>query len=319
MKIQVWVCAGLLAGGLAAGTQVWATGDGEDVPVYSPALAKLNDVLRKARIENIALDKAELLVTEGASRDFATTIIANNRTHLLSSQFVEDDPRRGRPANTITYLVDQSDGSALSWKTAPGGAIVQLSNAVTEPELDTSMAAWATQGCNGPAVTKIADSGADPDLVDGLVLGLRRQLGTTVADITHAGWLPREFFDGLAPNGSASILGVTFTFIFVDDNDNPTDVDRNGRADVAFREIYYNQRFPWGTGGNPSNIDIQSVAIHEAGHAFGLNHFGMVFLTETGAIQFSPKAIMNAVYVFEDRTIYGTDNASFCDIWANSF
>jgi hypothetical protein len=36
-----------------------------------------------------------------------------------------------------------------------------------------------------------------------------------------------------------------------------------------------------------------------------------------GAVQFAPKAIMNAVYVFEDREIRGTDNASFRHIWAN--
>jgi hypothetical protein len=34
-------------------------------------------------------------------------------------------------------------------------------------------------------------------------------------------------------------------------------------------------------------------------------------------LQFAPKAIMNAAYVAEDREIRGSDNASFCHIWAN--
>ena len=37
------------------------------------------------------------------------------------------------------------------------------------------------------------------------------------------------------------ILGATFALIFVDDNGIPTDVDRDGRADVAFREICNSQ------------------------------------------------------------------------------
>src|SRR4029078_5987290 len=128
----------------------------------------------------------------------------------------------------------------------------------------------------------------------------------------HAGWLPPSFFDFVAPNGSDFVLGVTFTFIFVDENGNPTDIDRDKRADAAFREIYYNLAFPWGTGGNPNNVDIQSVAIHEFGHGLGLAHFGKLFFKANGDLQFAPKAIMNAAYAGEDRTLRGSDNASFC-------
>lgn len=288
----------------------------DDGAVYSSALADLQAALAASGVSNVSVDQAEILWNaEGYDAASPHTIIANNRTHLLSSQFVENDPRRGGSGD-ISYLVDQSDGSALSWDSA--GAAVVLPNTVTEAQLDASMAAWNTMNCNGPGVVKIGDSGVDPDLIDGLVFGNPALIGTPLVDITHAGWLPRAFFDAIAPNGSARILGVTFTFIFVDGNGNPTDIDGNRRADVAFREIYYNRRFPWGTGGNPRNVDIQSVAIHEAGHAFGLAHFGKVTLQSNGRIQYSPKAIMNAVYIEEDRRILGTDNASFCAIWANS-
>jgi len=316
MTLKAIACAALLATGLAIGNDTWARSQEPDSSVYSPQLAALNDNLRSAGRTDVSLDTAEWLIGPGGDPGQVTTIIANNRTHLLGSQFVENDPRRPSPANTITYLVDKSDGEALGFNA--GGAVVVLPNAVTEPELDASMAAWGAMSCNGPIVAKVADSGADPDLIDGLVFGNPALIGTPFADITHAGWLPRAFFDALAPNGSAFILGVTFTFIFVDVNGNPTDIDHNGLADVAFREIYYNKRFPWGTGGNERNVDIQSVAIHESGHGFGLGHFGKVFVTSDGDIQFAPKAIMNAVYVSEDRTIRGTDNGSFCHIWANS-
>ena len=125
-----------------------------------------------------------------------------------------------------------------------------------------------------------------------------------------------SFFNAVFP-GSGGILAATFTFVFVeDDGVTPTDIDRDGRADVAFREIYYNRGFGWGTGGDPFNVDIQSVAIHESGHGFGLAHFGKITLKADGRFQFSPKAIMNAAYVSEDRRILGADTASFCQAWA---
>ena len=64
-----------------------------------------------------------------------------------------------------------------------------------------------------------------------------------VADINHAGWLPRSFFDLIAPNGGSYILVVTFTITFVDKNGNPLDSDKNNKTDVAWREIYYNDAF----------------------------------------------------------------------------
>lgn len=318
MRFRAVVFAMLLAGGLAIGGDVRARGGQDEIRAFSPDLAALNDELRAAGPLNVALDQVEILVSPGY--EGATTIFANDRTHLLTTQFVEDDPRRGSPANTITYLVDRSDGAALSWPTpTPGPPPVVLLNAVTEPELDASMAVWGAMNCNGPAMAKVADPGDDPDVIDGLVLKNAALIGTPLADITHAGWLPGSFFNAaVPPNGGTYILGATFTFIFVDSAGDPTDVDGDGRADVAFREIFYNRAFPWGTGSNPRNVDIQSVGIHESGHALGLGHFGKMFQTDSGRLLFAPKAIMNAAYVGEDREIRGTDNASFCHIWANS-
>lgn len=285
---------------------------------YSPMIDEIRQGLVASGVTNVELVSAEISVAADSSGwDGATTLIANNRTHTLSSAFVPSDPRRGG-ASSISYLIDQSETNAVSRNSA--GTPFLLTSAAIEPEIDASMARWQNQpGCGGPTVVKIADSGADPDLIDGIVFSNPALIGTPFADITHAGWLPRAFFNALAPNGSSFILGVTFTFVFIDAAGLPTDIDRDGRADVAFREIYYNRRFFWTT--DPTftpAVDIQSVVTHEAGHAYGLGHFGKVFIDNNGVIQYAPRAVMNAVYVSSFRDLAGTDNGSFCQLWANA-
>lgn len=150
---------------------------------YSPGLDQLRRQLAADGPAGVALDTAEY-ITNAAGFDAATsqTLIANNRTHLISSQFVENDPRRGGQPS-ITYVVDQSDGGALT--ITPGGVVV-LPNSATEPAVDQSMATWQSAiNCNGPAVVKAPDSGGNIDLIDNLVLG--GAPGSPTADITHAG------------------------------------------------------------------------------------------------------------------------------------
>src|SRR4029453_125442 len=104
----------------------------------------------------------------------------------------------------------------------------------------------------GTPITKLPPI---PNLDIGIVESLLGQTGGPffLADITHAGWLP------------ANVIGVTFTFIFIAPATGaPTDIDNNGKADVAFREILYNDRFVWRTDGG--NIDVETVALHESGH-----------------------------------------------------
>jgi hypothetical protein len=284
---------------------------------YSPELDQIRQQLAASGVTNVELATAEISVAaDSAGWQGATTLIANDRTHTLSSAFVPRDPRRGGSAD-ISYIVDASNEFAVS-RTAANVPFL-LTKTQLEPEIDASMLRWQNQPtCGAPTVTKVAYTGADPDLIDGIVLGDPSRIGTPFADVTQAGWLSRAFFDKLAPNGSSFILGVTFTFIFTN-NGIPTDIDHDGRADVAFREIYYNQRFFWTTDPTfPGAIDIQSVATHESGHAYGLGHFGKVFIDNNGVIQFAPRAVMNAVYASSFRDLAGTDDASFCQLWANA-
>jgi hypothetical protein len=162
--------------------------------------------------------------------------------------------------------------------------------------------------CSNLPITKNPDFGLDI----GVVAFLNGLGGSpfVFADVQHAGWRDINFAGG--------ILGVTFTFIFIDDDGNPVDQDNNGLADVAFREIYYDPSFGWADDGVDDNdIDVESVAVHEAGHGLSQAHFGTVRLKNDGSLKASPRAVMNALYSEPFRALTGTDNGGHCSNWAN--
>jgi len=212
----------------------------------------------------------------------------------LGHHFVPADPRRGGNVE-ITYIIDQTEG-------AVDGVMV----AETSAAIDRAMGTWEAQTCSEIPVTKVADM---PGVDLGVVEFLNGLGGSPLvfADVTHAGWLPA----GLLAN---NVIGVTFTFIFVDGPGGPpTDIDNNGKLDTAFREILYNDFFTWAIDGN---IDVETVALHEAGHGLSQAHFGAAFVTDAnGFLHFSPRAVMNAAYSGVQQILAGTDNAGHCSVW----
>lgn len=245
-------------------------------------------------------------ITAGESGEVGNTIIARDvGNKQLDFDFVPFDGRRtgwsGSVSGTtddITYAVDQT-GDAVP----PFGG---LSAAQTDAAIDRAMATWNNAGCSTLPIVRNPDFGIDIGVV-AFLFGLGGS-PFVVADVQHAGWRDINF--------SGGILGVTFTFGFVDGSGNFTDIDNNGKLDAAFREIYYDPSFTWADDG-VSNIDVESVALHEAGHGLSQAHFGKVFIDNKGNLKFAPRAVMNAVYVSPQRTLLGTDTGGHCSIWAN--
>jgi hypothetical protein len=241
---------------------------------------------------DIRVESAEY-ITSDSSGEIGQIVVFNNRSKQVPDHFVPGDPRRGGRTN-ITYAVDQTEG-----------AIDGLTVAQTTAAIDRAMATWQNVNCSTIPITRLPNPVGDIGVVEFLI-GLG---GSPIiaADIAHTGWLPA----GLLNN---QVIAVTFTFIFVSGGV-PTDIDNNGGADVAFREILYNNFFTWGIN---ANVDVETVALHESGHGLSQGHFGKAFFTlSNGKLHFAPRAVMNAAYSGIQQDIKATDNGGHCSIWGS--
>ena len=153
-------------------------------------------------------------------------------------QWVPGDPRRGGRTD-IGYAID--DLGIFGNYTAPG-----VTSTESVAAIDRAMATWDGQRCSkGLTIPR-------GDFFEWLFFE---------SDVFHEGFFP------LPPN----VLGVTSVFIFVDATGVPTDIDSDGNFDYAFAVITYNSSFTWGI---DSNIDVETVALHEMGHGLAQAHFG---------------------------------------------
>ena len=245
-----------------------------------------------ARLQNeglaVVIERAFYIT---ASPEAGQTIFFNDRTKQLSFHFVPGDPRRFGGDNTdIAYMVDQVDAGNLSIET-------------TTAAIDRAMATWSGVNCSTIPIASLPNPSFNLGVVQGGFPAF--SLG---ADITHAGWV--DFL-------SYPILGVAFPFVFLDSADEPTDIDDNGKLDIAFWELYYSNAFTWADDG-VSNIDVETIALHEAGHGLDQGHFGKFFGTNAnGKFHFAPRAVMNAGYTGPQRSLLGTDTGGHCSIWGS--
>lgn len=275
------------------------------VPATSTAQdlrSDINTINQRLASEGLMIAAVEW-ITAGDADEAGQAVYFNNRGNKqLSSDFVPNDPRRGG-FDDITYIVDMAEGA-----TATG-----LSPAETQASIDNAMSTWNGVNCSAIPITSFGGVNIDLGYVQ-FLYGFGGVQGYA-ADLTHAGWLPKAFFDFIAPDGGSSILGVTYTFVFVNGGGVATDIDNNGRSDVAFREIYYNDNFAWTNDGG--GVDVETVVLHESGHGLSQAHFGKLFKTnKNGKFHFAPRAVMNAGYTGEQREIRKTDKAGHCSNWA---
>lgn len=287
---------------------------------FANRVAALNEALLE---HNIQLVKMEYLGAEGAGN---TVFFSNVGNKQSGSDFVPNDPRNWFPSNP--FLGEWTDGSLGFWMDGTEqGTTSGMSENETKNAFRSVMNTWGSVNCsNGlvlsdQGVTTPADYG-DVGIVQAIVTGGQQgSFGTAPGTIVHAGNLGAWFFDIIGgPGGGDGILGATFTFIWVNGSDEPTDIDQNGKLDVFVREIYMNDGFNWQDAPNDvlfnGIYDYETVLLHEAGHGLSQGHFGKLFGTAAnGKLHFAPYALMNAGYTIAQREITATDNAGHCSNW----
>ena len=267
-------------------------------PAVLARMQAINEQLRAQGL-GIAVEQIEFF-TIGGGRP-------SNRIHAQPFRWVAGDPRRLADGDNLTYLVDQSDGA-----TASG-----LSSAQTEAAIDRALDTWQVNRCFKKVdIVKRADNGEDPDIFDSF-FGFGGSGNPFLADIVEAGWLPRAYFEAVGgPGGGRGILAFSVTFIFTDDQGNPTDDNGDNRLDTALNEVYYNDNFgnpsgdragnPWGIDILLPGIDVETVALHENGHSLGIGHFGP-----------PPAAVMNPVYAGIRHSPLAVDSAGMCSVFSS--
>lgn len=222
-------------------------------------------------------------------------------------EFVRGDSRRvwsypSTEPNALVYSIDASpDG------TPPDGT---LSGERVTAAIERAMRTWGSQRCTRLTLKREV---VPPDIDIGVLAyiatgGVYGSYWVT-ADIHHAG------FGSLVVPGA---IAFTTEFIFFDAA-GPTDIDHNGEWDVAFREIYYAPGIPWVDDAKSDprfSVDLETLALHETGHALSQWHFGTLFVRPDGTPSYSPRAVMNAFYIQPLRTLQGTDVGGHCKLWA---
>lgn len=260
--------------------------------IVSPAEGAEADALSVMQAANVDL-KAMWMDIRLESVEFYTIgqERAGARINRQPYRWVAGDSRRLAGASGLTYLFDGSWGEA-SASGVPRGALQAAVRRAGET--------WSDDSClNGQPLSERTWGGGDVTVTD--YFTGRGDFGDPfAADVVVGGW------DADGPLFSADTVAMSVVFIFVQrDTGEPTDIDGDGHMDVALNEIYFNDNFVWQINAATPAIDVETVALHEFGHALALGHFGS-----------PPVAIMNPVYSGRRHELLAIDHAGLCAVWS---
>ena len=232
------------------------------------------------------------------------------------------------PKRDLTYLIDVSDYP-------PGANTTAVTTALVN-----AYETWDAVPRINLSLSRLPDTQANPDVLDAIVTDNAGNCVDIVdtsspalisvdangfelepfADIVHGGWLSSTYFEKCL--GSADIIAITFTFTGGDAN-------HDQFADIVYAEQYGNNEWQYVTSGSQfldfeGPFDIQSIFVHEDGHALGLDHTGgpnprQPFRLRPNGHVFTPEAIMNPFNLGgEKRSLFPLDLASLRQLYSRS-
>ena len=288
-----------------------------NAPVH-PSLAAINNLLAASGVTNAKVTQVALMVDRNYPPQHPTLYVADH-TLRLDTQFVAYDPRR-RSDVGLDWTFDTRRSTPY---TLVNGTVGTLPSAEAVLQTRLAVTKWPGLSCYsanfGEVPYPVAPGYENVELIDDFYLGGETQPFRPVAEITVGGFLPASFFRQIFADGD-NVLGVTYLFAFYDPlTGRPTDVDHNGKLDTFWTEIYFNDLRYWGDATAPGIdpylvFDLETIASHEAGHAFGLGHFGRLFQNNAGFFV-SGYNVMSDFYIGPHRQLNGINTGAFCGIY----
>lgn len=283
MRVKIVLFALLVGGSITAPAQVSADAI-EEIQVADILIAA-NETLRAQGMDYL-IEGVEFLSSSKGRQSF--------QLHRQDYGWVFQDPRRSEARFPgLTWALDRS-WLEESTHRAQFDALAK--------SLTRVAAAWNQSQCLTAPVLYPRTPDTDDLTVADAVLGQGGFGSPLVVDIVIGG-----FRADLETLFGPTTLAFTITFVFVDSEGEPTDLDRDGRMDTATAEIYLNDALAWSFDGvpPPGSFDAETVALHELGHALGLPHFGA-----------PPVASMNPSYRGPAPVPTAVDQAALCSLLA---
>jgi hypothetical protein len=261
-------------------------------------------------------------------RDGLTHVVVQDRgNQAFTYQWVENDPRRHTDDGlALYYRVDRTElPRGVTWEQ-------------TEAAIESAAATFRALTCGSVELIRVDDElGENLGYIqDAVGFGGNPTLRP---DITFAGWVPREFFTAVGVPGSFAVAlpvvpdaqdgSPVWGLDVLDPNRELSDVNGDRKHDLVATEVYFNRDWNYVTDDEDlANtlfyIDVESIVLHELGHALGMDHFGRyeVVLDQDGNfvdLILNPHSLstMNTSNYLQKRDLSGSDAASFCGLYAD--